>query len=207
MSLLVHLAYVSLMSEMNRLKWVINLKSLTRMWEVEVFFFFNFTCHVLGDIYHLEVSSVFSNLNTVNGQLNEKKFVTQQFQWFLQHIYLTATQYRLACTARSALAIEERTMHEQCWANSALEMTPLRLYCGKLTAAVPDRHMGFSMAFQVAQRTPFHSLLQGLNSQQHWTQPVDYILQCMTHLSQQITNPILLLTKATRSFCCCQLVS
>lgn len=44
-------------------------------------------------------------------------------------------QYRLACTARSALAIEERTMHEQCWANNALEMTPLWLYCVTLAAA------------------------------------------------------------------------
>lgn len=35
------------------------------------------TCHVLGDIHHLEESGIFSHLKTVNGQLNEKKFVHQ----------------------------------------------------------------------------------------------------------------------------------
>lgn len=78
------------------------------------------------------------------------------FWWFLQHIYLTAKQYRLAFPAWSALAIEERTMHGQCWANIALERTLLMLFSGTLVATqqhMRNRDMGFVTAFQVERHT------------------------------------------------------
>lgn len=47
---------------------------------------------------------------------------------------LYSKQYRLCCNARSALAIQARTMHE----HDALEMTPRRLCCATLRLHEPD---------------------------------------------------------------------
>lgn len=47
---------------------------------------------------------------------------------------LYSKQYRLCCNARSALAIQARTMHE----HDALEMKPRRLCCATLRLHEPD---------------------------------------------------------------------